>query len=86
LTEKKMLTYLFLCSEGGRIDVDRNLAAAILAAVQAYIETEETELQRRRGPMLNAWKMGGRREVLGRRSLAERGNPMRTRLNRFSLR
>ncbi|MDD3642112.1 MAG: hypothetical protein PHQ19_01405 [Candidatus Krumholzibacteria bacterium] len=66
--------------------MDRNLAAAILAAVQAYIETEETETLRRRGPSLNPWKMGARREVLGRRSLAERGDPRRTRLNRFSLR
>lgn len=86
MTEKNILPYLFHCSAEGRYDVDRNLAAAILAAVQAYIETEDTETQRRRGPRLNAWKMGARREILGRRSLAERGNPQRTRLNRFSLR
>jgi len=66
--------------------MDDKLRAAIAAAVQAYIDAEEKETTRRRGPALSPWKMGARREILGRRSLADRGDPVRVRLNRFTLR
>lgn len=67
-------------------NVDDKLRAAILAAVQAYMASEDTAAELRSGPRLSPWKMGARREVLGRRSLAERGDPFRNRLNRFTLR
>jgi hypothetical protein len=60
--------------------------AAVIAAVQAYIEQEDTGPVRQKGHGLSPWKMGARREQLGRRSLAARANPLKTRLNRFSLR
>jgi len=60
--------------------------AAIVAAVQAYIEREDTLSVRHNSQVLSAWKMGGRKEQLGRRSLAARANPLKMRLNRFSLR
>jgi len=60
--------------------------AVIVAAVQAYIEQEDTVPVQQRGHILSPWKMGGRKEQLGRRSLAARANPLKTRLSRFSLR
>ena len=60
--------------------------AAIVAAVQAYIEQEDTVPVMDKGQVLSPWKMGARKEQLGRRSLAARVNPLKTRLNRFSLR
>jgi citrate lyase beta subunit len=59
--------------------------AVIVAAVQAYIDQEDTVPERDKGHGLSAWKMGARKEQLGRRSLAARVNPLKTRLNRFSL-
>ena len=70
----------------GRINVDAKTMAAIVAAVQAYIEQEDTGPGRYKGHVLSPWKMGARKEQLGRRSLAARVNPLKTRLNRFSLR
>ena len=69
----------------GRVNVDAKLMAAIVAAVQAYIEQEDTVPARHKGHVLSPWKMGGRKEAVGRRSLAARANPLKTRLNRFSL-
>ncbi len=69
----------------GRANVDAKIMAAIVAAVQAYIEQEDTVPVLHKGQVLSAWKMGGRKEQLGRRLLAARANPLRTRLNRFSL-
>jgi hypothetical protein len=69
----------------GRANVDAKTMAAIVAAVQAYIEQEDTVPARHKGHILSPWKMGARKEQLGRRSLASRANPLRTRLNRFSL-
>lgn len=66
--------------------LDAKTMAAIIAAVQAYIENEDRVQVRHRGHVLSPWKMGARREQLSRRSLASRANPLRTRLNRFSLR
>ncbi len=68
-----------------RANVDTKTMAAIVAAVQAYIEQEDTIPVREKGHILTPWKMGGRKEQLGRRSLAARVNPLKTRLNRFSL-
>ena len=70
----------------GRANVNAKTMAAIIAAVQAYIEHEDTGPVRRKGHGPSPWKMGARREQLGRRSLAARANPLKTRLNRFSLR
>ena len=66
--------------------MDAKTMAAIVAAVQAYMEQEDTRPVRFKGQVLSPWKMGARKEQLGRRSLAARTNPLRTRLNRFSLR
>ena len=65
--------------------MDAKLMAAITAAIEAYIASERVEIQRRFGQRLNPWKMAARRETMTRRNLAVRGNPMRTRLRRFSL-
>ena len=70
----------------GRVNVDAKTMAAIVAAVQAYIEQEDTVPVRHKGNVLSPWKMGTRKAQLGRRSLAARVNPLKTRLNRFSLR
>ncbi len=70
----------------GRANVDAKIMAAIVAAVQAYIDQEDTVPVQHQGHVLSPWKMGGRKEQMGRRSLAARANPLRTRLNRFSLR
>ena len=70
----------------GRVNVDAKTMAAIVAAVQTYIEQEDTGQLQYKGQVLSPWKMGARKEQLGRRSLAARVNPLRTRLNRFSLR
>jgi hypothetical protein len=69
----------------GRANVDAKTMAAILAAVQAYIGQEDAVPARHKGHILSLWKMSARREQLGRRSLAARANPLRTRFNRFSL-
>jgi len=70
----------------GRDNVEAKIMAAIVAAVQAYMEQEGTGPDRFMGQVLSPWKMGARKEQLGRRSLAARVNPLKTRLNRFSLR
>ncbi len=70
----------------GRANVDAKTMAAIVAAVQAYIDQEDTGPAQYKGQVLSPWKMGARKEQLGRRSFASRVNPLRTRLNRFSLR
>ena len=83
---KLTLGLSLVVTRDGRANVDAKTMAAIVAAVQAYIEQEDTTPVRYQGHRLSAWKMGARKEQLGRRSLAERANPLRTRLNRFSLR
>jgi hypothetical protein len=65
--------------------MDEKLLAAISAAVQAYIETEREETVVRIGQRLSPWKMAARRETMARRILTQRGNPVRMRLNRYSL-
>ena len=75
-----------LVTQDGRANVDAKTMAAIVAAVQAFIEQADTVPRRHKGHVLSAWKMGARKEQLGRRSLAARANPLKTRLNRFSLR
>ena len=69
-----------------RVNVDAKTMAAIVAAVQAYMEQEGAGPGRFMGQVLSPWKMGARKEQLGRRSLAARVNPLKTRLSRFSLR
>ncbi len=65
--------------------MDNTILAVISAAVEAYIETEKIESQKRFGQKLNPWKMAARRETMGKRNLTVRGNPARVRLRRFSL-
>lgn len=86
LTVGKMLDYLnpVYLGRGGK-SMDENLMAAIMVAVQAYIETENKQTRKRFGQRLNPWKMGTRRETMRVRNLAVRGNPARVRLRRFSL-
>jgi hypothetical protein len=70
----------------GRDNVDSKIMAAVVAAVQAYIDQENTQPVKHKGQVLNPWKMGARSEQMGRRSPSWRANPLRTRLSRFSLR
>jgi hypothetical protein len=65
--------------------MDDNLLAAITAAVQAYIESENKVREMRFGQRLNPWKMAARRELMSRRNLTMRGDPFRVRLRRYSL-
>ncbi len=87
LTGGKTLNYLrMIGSLTERIcDLDRNLMAAITAAVQIYIETDEKSVKKRFGPIVSPWKMGSRRETMSRNVFTERRNPTRVRLRRFSL-
>jgi len=59
--------------------------AAISAAVQAYMESEESGGRILHGQRLSPWKMAARRELMSRRKLTVKGNPMRMRLRRFSI-
>lgn len=63
---------------------DRTLAA-ITAAVQAYIDSENSFDEKRFGQRLNPWKMAARRETMSKHVLTVRANPSRMRLRRFSL-
>ena len=65
--------------------MEQDLMVAITAAIQAYIDKEFIEKEKRFGPQLSPWKMGTRRETMTKRSLAVRGNPDKVRLRRFSL-
>ena len=65
--------------------MDKNLLAAITAAVEAYIESDTKVREMRFGQRLNPWKMAARREVMNRRQMAVRGNPLRVRLGKFSI-
>jgi hypothetical protein len=65
--------------------MDATILAVISAAVEAYIESEEVEIQKRFGQKLNPWKMASRRETMTKRNLTVRGNPSRIRLRRFTL-
>lgn len=64
--------------------MDDKTKAAVIAAVKAYIESEEGKSTVMAGQVLNAWKMGARRELMNRRKLANRGNPARVNLRRYS--
>jgi len=64
--------------------MDQKIMAVITAAVNAYIESENSD-ERRFGQRLSPWKMAGRRETMSKRSLTVRANPSRTSLRRFSL-
>ncbi len=68
----------------GRDTVDAKIMAAIVAAVQAYMDQEDTVPSRIEGHLMSPWKMGARKEQLGRRLLAARVDPRRMRINRFS--
>jgi hypothetical protein len=64
--------------------MDTKMKAAVIAAVRAYMESEVESRTVQAGQVLNAWKMGARRELMNRRKLANRGNPARVSLRRYS--
>ncbi len=64
--------------------MDDKMKAAVIAAVKAYIESEGEKSTVLAGQVLNAWKMGARRELMNRRKLINRGNPERVNLRRYS--
>ena len=65
--------------------MDRKILAAITAAVEAYIESDSKVREMRFGQRLNPWKMASRREIMNRRQLSVRGNPIRVRLSKYSI-
>jgi hypothetical protein len=65
--------------------MDEKTLAAITAAVQAYIEVENSSDEKRFGQRLSPWKMAARRETMSKHVLTVRANPSRMRLRRFSL-
>jgi seryl-tRNA(Sec) selenium transferase len=65
--------------------MDRNILAAITAAVEAYMESETKGREMRFGQRLSPWKMATRRELMNRRQLSVRGNPFRIRLRKYSI-
>jgi len=65
--------------------VDKKVFSAIVAAINAYMESEQDVSRRRFGQRLNPWKMAARRETMSKRSLVVRANPGKIRLRRFSI-
>lgn len=65
--------------------MDGKLMAAITAAIEAYIASEERPARRGFIQRLNRWKMAARRETMAKRNLTVRGDPRRMRLGRYSL-
>lgn len=65
--------------------MDRKILAAITAAVNAYIECESHQRERRLGQRLSPWKMAARRETVSKKFLVARADPARIRLRRFSI-
>ena len=65
--------------------MDEKLLAVISAAVNSYIESENSFDERRFGQRLSPWKMAARRETMSKHTLTVRANPSRMRLRRFSL-
>ncbi|UCF05782.1 MAG: hypothetical protein JSV33_01720 [bacterium] len=65
--------------------MEERMMAAITAAIEAYIRTEDIDIKRRFGQKLSPWKMAARRELSSRHSLTVRGNPLKMRLRRFSI-
>ncbi len=64
--------------------IDEKTLAVIEAAIEAYIQSEDSDA-RRIGQKMSPWKMAARRETMSRRALTLRANPARTSLRRFSL-
>ena len=65
--------------------MDKNILAAITAAVEAYMGSDARISEMRFGQRLNPWKMAARRELMNRRQLTVRGNPFRVRLRKNSI-
>jgi hypothetical protein len=65
--------------------MDEKLMVVITAAVNAYIESEDSLDEKRFGQRLSPWKMAARRETMSKHQLTVRANPSRMRLRRFSL-
>ena len=65
--------------------MDEKLLAAITAAVEAYIATEERPVRRGFIQRLSRWKMAARRETMITRNLTVRGDPHRIRLGKYTL-
>lgn len=66
------------------MDVEDRLKVAVIAAVNAYIDSEPGGNTVKAGQVLSAWKMGARRELMNRRKLSNRGNPAKVSLRRYS--
>jgi hypothetical protein len=56
------------------------LKIAVISAVRAYMEAEKEPKDKFPDRMLNGWKMGGRRNMMGWFNLPRRGNSSRARL------
>lgn len=65
--------------------MEDKVIAAITAAIEAYIASEERPVRRGFIQRLNRWKMAARRETMVQRNLTVRGDPRRIRLGRYSL-
>ena len=59
--------------------------AAITAAIEAYIASEQEPVRRGFSQRLNRWKMAARRETMIKRNLTVRGDPLRVRLGKYTL-
>jgi hypothetical protein len=65
--------------------MDEKIMAVITAAVNAYIDAEGSFDEKRFGQRLSPWKMAARRETMSKHVFADRANPSRMRLRRFSI-
>jgi len=65
--------------------MDERILVAVTAAVQAYIDSENSFDEKRFGQRLSPWKMAARRETMSMHVLTARANPSTMRLRRFSL-
>ncbi len=65
--------------------LDEKTLAVIAAAVNAYLDLDAGNDEKRFGQRLSPWKMAGRRETMAKRTLTVRANPTRTSLRRFSI-
>jgi len=60
------------------------LKVAVISAVCAYMEAEEELGNRYSDQMLNDWKLGGRRDIMGRFNLPRKGSFSRVSLRGYS--
>jgi hypothetical protein len=63
--------------------MDAKVLAAITAAIEAYIAEERQPVRRGFIQRISRWKMATRRETMAKRALTLRGDPRRTRIDRY---